>query len=461
MSVYLASIKIVPIKAANDHDEQIYLSSNLINRLGINKNHELHIYFGKKMKLVKVEARNIPRDEIHLSEPILHVLSMPYININFLAKHIVAKQMLYLGPIVALVTEFQSSQAEGPNFRSIHAFCKELHQTATKVGGFFYVFTYHDFSDEGVDGYYFENDKWVFAKLPFPDVVYNRIHSRKSEQTALFKKFRGSLERFGIPLFNDRFLSKWEVYQHLMLENHIQPYIPETRLLSQEALHELIDQYDAVFIKPIHGSQGRNIIKLVKEGEHIIFQTSKAPLLNQPTKKYSSKEVFYQLKPFLHNRIYIIQQGISLVKYQDKSMDFRALVHRNQDNLWEVTSLVARISAEQQLVSNLAKGGKIMKPLLALTTCFNQETSLQLLSVMRDLSIKAADIVSRNTNGVTGELGIDIGVDDTGRPWIIEVNSKPSKNFEDTLTKIRPSAKAIIQFCTKLALDGVLEMEEY
>ena len=102
-----------------------------------------------------------------------------------------------------------------------------------------------------------------------------------------------------------------------------------------------------------------------------------------------------------------------------------------------------------------------MKPLLALTTCFNQETSLQLLSVMRDLSIEAADIVSRNTNGVTGELGIDIGVDDTGRPWIIEVNSKPSKNFEDTLTKIRPSAKAIIQFCTKLALDGVLEMEEY
>ena len=104
-------------------------------------------------------------------------------------------------------------------------------------------------------------------------------------------------------------------------------------------------------------------------------------------------------------------------------MDFRVLVHKNQDNLWEVTSLVARISAEQQLVSNLAKGGKIMKPLLALTTCFNQETSLQLLSVMRDLSIEAADIVSQNTNGVTGELGIDIGVDDTGKPWIIEVNS--------------------------------------
>ena len=48
----------------------------------------------------------------------------------------------------------------------------------------------------------------LFANLPIPDVVYNRIHSRKSEHTALFKKFRSSLERFGIPLFNHRFLSK-------------------------------------------------------------------------------------------------------------------------------------------------------------------------------------------------------------------------------------------------------------
>lgn len=460
MSVYFASIKIVPFKAANDYEERIYMSGYLIDRLGIDLKRNLHICIGKKMRMVKVEPLNIARDEIQLTESVLHEFSMPVKNNKLLAKHLQTNQILYLGPIIALVTEFQLNQDDEPNFRTIHTFCEELHQRTTKVGGFFYVFNYQDFSDEGVNGFFFENNKWVFAKLPMPDVVYNRIHSRKSEQTSLFITFRSILERKRIPLFNDRFLSKWEVYQRLMIESHIHPYIPETRLLSQENLLELIEQYRSVFIKPVHGSQGRNIIKLMKEGEHILFQTSNSPLANDPVKKYLNKGIFYQLKSFLHNRIYIIQQGISLVKLQEKTMDFRVLVHRNQKNLWEVTSLVARISAEQQFVSNLAKGGKIMKPFLALTALFSKEISLQLISLMKKLSIEAADIISRNSKGLTGELGIDIGVDETGKPWIIEVNSKPSKNFEDTVTKIRPSTKAIIQFCTKLALDGVMELEE-
>jgi glutathione synthase/RimK-type ligase-like ATP-grasp enzyme len=201
-------------------------------------------------------------------------------------------------------------------------------------------------------------------------------------------------------------------------------------------------------------------MKLVKEDEHIIMQTSKTPQQNHPIKEYLKNDVFYRLKPYLHNRIYIIQQGIPLINFEDKTMDFRILVHKNQRNLWDVTSLVARISAEQQFVSNLAKGGKIMKPLVVLTSFFNKDTAVPLIAQMKELAIHAAEIISRNTNGITGELGIDIGVDNSGMPWIIEVNSKPSKNFEDSFTKIRPSAKAIIQFCTKLALDGVLEMEE-
>jgi carbamoylphosphate synthase large subunit len=76
------------------------------------------------------------------------------------------------------------------------------------------------------------------------------------------------------------------------------------------------------------------------------------------------------------------------------------------------------------------------------------------------LALETAAIIGHHSEGVTGELGIDIGVDDNSRLWIIEVNSKPSKSFEDGLKKIRPSAKAIIQFCTMLALDKAIVKEE-
>jgi glutathione synthase/RimK-type ligase-like ATP-grasp enzyme len=428
----------------------------------MNQNRTIRICLGKRITKVKVtENANVPYDEIQLNDRFLNKFLICFYKQKFIAKYMQANEMLYIGPIIALVTEIPSIQEnQEPNFGSIHTFCKELNQFVTKTGGFFYVFHYQDFSGESVDGYYFDQNKWVFAKLPPPDVVYNRIHSRQKEQTRLFKTFRNVLEQFSIPMFNDRFLSKWEVYQHLTQEKNIHPFMPVTRLLSQESFFEFIDQFESVFIKPVHGSQGRNIIKLVKEDEQVLVQTSKTPLPNNSIKKYLKNNVFYQLKPNLHNRIYIIQQGIPLIHFEDKTIDFRVLVHKNQRSFWEVTSLVARISAEQQFVSNLAKGGKVMKPLPVLTSFFNKETAVQLISLMKELSIHAAEIIGANTNGITGELGIDIGVDVSGMPWIIEVNSKPSKNFEDSLTKIRPSAKAIIQFCTKLALDGVLEMEE-
>jgi glutathione synthase/RimK-type ligase-like ATP-grasp enzyme len=462
MSDNLASIKLVPIGIEDISERQICMSNRLIKRLGINPKQKLHVCFGKRISKVKVtEIANVPHDEIHLNEKFLNELSRVFHHHKFLVKYIQATEMLYIGPIIGLVTEIPAiHEDQEPNFGSIHTFCKELNQFVTNAGGFFYVFHYQDFSAESVNGYYFDDNKWVSANLPLPDVVYNRIHSRRSEQTRLFTTFRNVLEQFSIPMFNDRFLSKWEVYQQLIQEDSIHPFMPETRLLSQENFYEFIEKYESIFIKPVHGSQGRNIMKLVKEDEHIIIQTSKTPQQNHPIKEYFKNDVFYRLKPYLHNRIYIIQQGIPLINFEDKTMDFRILVHKNQRNLWDVTSLVARISAEQQFVSNLAKGGKIMKPLVVLTSFFKKDTAVQLIALMKELAIHAAEIISRNTNGITGELGIDIGIDDSGMPWIIEVNSKPSKNFEDSLTKIRPSAKAIIQFCTKLALDGVLEMEE-
>jgi glutathione synthase/RimK-type ligase-like ATP-grasp enzyme len=365
------------------------------------------------------------------------------------------------GPVIALLTDFQPKPSDIPHFGSIHRFCEELHQRVTEVGGFFYILNHQDLTHQEASGYYFENGKWNYSKLPLPEVIYNRVHSRKLEFEPSFKRFREILEKKRIPLFNDRFLSKWEVYQHLLLEEQVHPFLPETRLFSQESLHDLINKYETVFIKPVHGSQGKNIIKLKRDHDFILCQTSQNRLLDSPIKKFENSSLFFQLKPLLQNKIYIIQQGIPLAEYQNRTMDFRVLVHKNQDAEWDITSLVARISAEQQFVSNLAKGGEMLKPNIALQDYFTKkETIREIISVMKELAVLAANSICKHLKGITGELGIDIGVDQTGRPWIIEINSKPSKNFGDTLTKIRPSAKAIIGFCQKLAFDKVSEMEE-
>ncbi|MCL6572709.1 MAG: YheC/YheD family protein [Bacillus sp. (in: Bacteria)] len=452
MSLSLTPITIVPRKPENKNDRLIQLSIQLLTRLHINEHSDLLMMLGRKNIKVEIQTGEIAPNEIILPENIFKDFCLPIQRLKFQAIYLPEVLTLRLGPVVGLLTDFPSNMQDVTHFRKINRFCVELHQLITENGGFFYVFSYDQFLNRG---YYLENEKWIAAELPLPDVIYNRIHSRLLERNIQYKQFRSKLELLSIPFFNDRFLSKWEISKLVNQENHLLPFLPETKIFSKEHLNELAQKYERVFIKPVHGSQGRNIIKLKKaEDTHYTFQTSLAALNSNFEKKFTLDEFYQLIKPFLQNQSYIIQQGIPLLTYNTSTLDFRVLCHKNPINQWQVTSLVARVAAKRGFVSNLARGGRLVMPLHALRTSMNKKQSSAVLGNMKELALEIASVISSSTAGITGELGIDIGVDIDGYLWLIEVNSKPSKSFEDGLGKIRPSAKAIIQFSTMLAFDS-------
>ncbi|EKN70235.1 hypothetical protein BABA_06101 [Neobacillus bataviensis LMG 21833] len=450
-------IKLIP-KKWTIKDWQIQMSNVLVTHLQLNKNRKLNITVGQKTISSEIQIAEIAVNEIHLPELMIKAFELPIQCYTFQAIVFSKSHTLKLGPVIGLLTDFKKNQLDEPHFRTIHLFCEELHHGIVEHGGFFYVFSFDKFSDTG---YYLVDEKWVPAKLPLPDVIYNRIHSRKLENSNPYKQFRQKLDQFMIPFFNDRFLSKWEVHQKLSIESQLYSYIPETKICSKELFYDFAQKYESIFLKPIHGSQGRNIIKVSQEdNQHYTFRTSLSELSDHFNKRYSLDEIYQQIKPLLHHQIYIIQQGIAFITHESTTMDFRVLCHKNRNDQWIVTSTVARIAAEKEFVSNLAKGGTLTRPLNALRTSMCEKQSLDVLALIKELALETAEVISRHSEGITGELGIDIGVDREGKPWLIEVNSKPSKNFEDGLGKIRPSAKAIIQFCSKLAFDAALEKED-
>lgn len=460
MVASLISVSIVPIELSEKEDVSIYLSSRIFKKWNIKTNTVIHLKIGQKTREALIKSAEIPPTELQIPERFLMEFAMPTYSGKYLIKYSSQSRTITVGPFIGLLTDLQIDEENEPDFRSVHAFCEELHHGISGRGGFFSVFSLQDLSNEFIKGYYFKDGKWVLGELPIPSVIYNRIHSRKLEYQDLFLQFYEQVVSMDIPFFNHRFLSKWEVYSLLIKEEYMHPYIPKTKIFSKESLREFINKYDTVFVKPIHGSQGRNIIKIKKEEDYFSIQSSVMPASDNSVKKDTIEAVLQHLKKILHNRIYIIQQGIPLADYQSRPMDFRVLCHKNVQNLWEVTSLIARISGEKQFVSNIARGGEIMKPLSALSAFFNKENSLDVISLMKELSVEASSILSSHSAGITGELGVDIGIDINGKLWLIEVNSKPSKNFEDHGLKIRPSAKAIINFGTSLAFNTFLEKEE-
>ncbi|WP_077211088.1 YheC/YheD family protein [Bacillus dakarensis] len=445
-------ITIVPVKTFQNHDNLIYLNPSFINYWGINHKELLRLRIGvKTMSFEVVLSTKVQKNEIHVSESILSKFPLPIKRMRFLCQYDLQQKTLQIGPIIAMVTEIDDKKGN-PNFRSVHSFCEELHHLSETIGGFFYIFHIGNFSESEIQGYYYLDGDWQKGMCVPPDIIYNRVHSRRVESSSTVQKILARINQLQIPFFNDGFLSKWDVYEILQAEEHLHPYLPKTSLFSAEKLTAYLEKYQSVFIKPVNGSKGRNIISVKKNQNGLTAQSTSHHL--DDILEFSTDAQFSEwFQKQIKKTSYLIQQSIPLASYKNRPLDFRILCHRNHQNNWSITSTVARVSGEKQFVSNLARGGEMMKPSIPLADLFGRKLAFQQIALMKELALETAYIVSQSSSGLIGELGIDIGIDEDGELWIIEVNSKPSKDAEKQASNIRPSAKAIFEYSSSLSFN--------
>jgi glutathione synthase/RimK-type ligase-like ATP-grasp enzyme len=347
--------------------------------------------------------------------------------------------MLTEHPVFAIVTECNDI-----NTCPIIDFCTEIASLAKNSNCLFYVTTIPLLLENTPIGYLFRENGWNKEFVPLPTVVHNRIHSRKLEYSKSFQTFTNFLKEHNIPFFNDHFLHKWEIHKKLMSFIYIYPYLPKTILIQRMAdLEEMLQDFETIFLKPIYGSQGRNIFRIYNNRD--IFTISNTSF---EEKQYNSLPALYgDIQEHIAKTPFVIQQGLELLTFDDRPLDFRILLHKKLTEKWSITSMVARISAKGTFVSNIAKGGELKKIQEVLDVSFNYKEGAQVKKFIKELAIEVAKCIDSSFEGLYAEFGIDIGLDTDGNPWIIEVNTKPSKNLHGAqTTAIRPSSKAIFTY---------------
>jgi glutathione synthase/RimK-type ligase-like ATP-grasp enzyme len=357
------------------------------------------------------------------------------------------EESMHIKPIIAVVTNVQQ-QGVSVKIGSITKFCEELAQFCKQNGLFFYIFSPGDMQDHFVHGYIYLNNMWQKQKLPLPDVIYNRIHSRSHEKN--LHTFFTKCKDLEIPIFNERYLNKWEVHETLSTYDHLVPYLPETIIHRRKSsLFKFVEKYESIFLKPIYGSQGKHIYRINRvHNQYHLMLSSHA---SQNVIVFSTfDDLFETLSGRIGQKPYIVQQGLSLLKHHDRTVDFRILCHRDYIGDWKATSIVARISPKKNFVANVAQGGELTHPEKVLNT--NDDTK-QIVKALKELALEICNITSNEFEGFFGEFGVDLVLDEFGKIWFIEVNTKPSKNLDGALEQksVRPSAKAILQHCCFLA----------
>lgn len=436
-------------KFENRH--QIKISRSLSKNFALTNGNIVKFQVGSHIEEVDIiESPSFKVPTIEITPTLAEKAAIPFEILPIHCLYNPDENTLKLGPIITCITN--QMYHEELKFGSMTTFFEELARLAKRHHILFYVKPLIKW-DGQFDGYSFQHEQWQNYLFPIPDAVYNRIGSRSFETSNSYQKFAQFLQENDINYFNHCFLDKWEINEALSSFPEIIPYLPNTIIFDDyETFAEKLTLYDCIFIKPIHGSQGRQILKVEKSdaGYTVYYSTFSQEI---STHFKSSYVLYKRLKERLNEKTFIIQQGIDLICFEEeRPLDFRILCIKNAENKWKVISSVARISPKEKLVSNLAQGGEQRKPLEVLTYVFDEKLAKQYARLMGELAVEVANLITESHEGLFGELGIDIALDKEGKLWVIEVNSKPSKMETDKSNEqIRPSTRAIIAYLAYLS----------
>lgn len=429
-------------------DHAIMLSEKLVKQLKIHSN--ITLRFGTlKTPVTVIPVQNL--DCLRMNETLAHKLGLHHnTQLGFMYK--TATRTLSIGPLIGvLLTRAHPAQSDRL-FGSVTTFCRELVEASQSFGAFVYFFTASNI-DPGsgqLEGWTYSG-RWRKSHFPVPDVIYNRLTSRKAENRPSVQHFMREVKaQHGTLIFNEKYLNKSEVFDALRHNTALTKYLPESHSFKNFLmLKSMSAKYSVVYLKPVAGSLGKGIIRVIRSGggSYMCHLTSMTGTTKQSFSSLAA--LFSTISGKLKQRHYQIQQGLQLIEIDGRPVDFRALVQRGGTGEWAVTSIVARIAGNNHFVSNLARGGTLSKVREALEKS-NLGSGMRktVSSQLRKAAVELAGGIADSIKGHFGELGLDLAVDTNGRVWLLEANSKPSKNDGTPLIEgsVRPSVKAPIHY---------------
>lgn len=115
-----------------------------------------------------------------------------------------------------------------------------------------------------------------------------------------------------------------------MKEDSIKPFLPNTEVFQHfEQVERLLGTYKYIYMKPIHGSFGRNIHQILYSQTDNCYYCRYRENEQNKLRKYQSLEALLNHVLKGHDlKKFIVQQGISLLRFEGQPVDFR--IHTNK-----------------------------------------------------------------------------------------------------------------------------------
>jgi hypothetical protein len=386
------------------------------------------IAFGSKSIEVDFIPHPDENDRIVISREIQNALQFPSFNIPL---HIFLDyQNLVFGPLVGIFTSgFTSLPLQPIGERTL--FFSKLLSVNKSVGVLPFLFgeQHIDWEQGTMTGYFFHDQTWQMVEVPFPNVIYDRLPNRRSENRPKLIKVRDRLQKeYLIPWYNPGFFNKLDIYDRLLQDATVANYLPETiPFTSFSEIETMLSMHGHVFIKPKNGSLGLGVHQIIYDkhtGDYFCRYQDHGSV--NRLRKFPSLERLFSLV-FVNQSLekMLVQQGIYLLRNEARAVDFR--VHTNKDDAgnWHVSAIAAKMAGHGSVTTHTRNGGDIK----TIGEIFQTDECALYTEKLSNAALLLSISLDQFVEGIIGEIGFDLGIDRNGEVWIFEANSKPGRSI--------------------------------
>lgn len=247
------------------------------------------------------------------------------------------------------------------------------------------------------------------------------------------KRFFAELAKSKMPFFNPTLPAKNTLIELLSIHPDTKPLVPISCELQDSG--QVLAQLDVVprlWVKPIYGSGGRNIVHIANEG-YGRYQVTAENLVDKRLHVNMNASDLSQLISTMRAwRPFFLQEHIELPRIDGRVVDFRVTIQRGLTGTWDITAVTARFGPIDSLWTNFHVGGDIV----SLT-----KLGLAEFSLLEPLGINEKELAEIHRLALqTGAalephfpllsvLGIDIGRDVFGKYHVYDCNSRPGRDI--------------------------------
>ncbi|MFC5406190.1 YheC/YheD family protein [Cohnella soli] len=211
-------------------------------------------------------------------------------------------------------------------------------------------------------------------------------------------------------------MGKWQLHRFYWKDGVVRNHLPATAIYGRSTLERFLNRHKGVYIKPNYEHQGIGIIKAWKKktGSFTFVKVR-----GSPSSPVSTPNELYRKLNLRSKQSYVVQKAIPLARVNGRVYDIRVMMMRLKGR-WTYAGMLAKVAGSGSVITNVRRGGGHVLSIPTALHRSKQRSPERKMKLLKSLSYR---ICRRfDSYKYTRQIGIDYGIEPTGKIWVIEVN---------------------------------------